>query len=326
MLPLLLACAPSNDVVRVTGEGRLFHVMSGATWEDPDRMVREKVPADSIVAAIAGSTLTFDGVASGIAVPRHGGETLSFSSELRLPEEVGVWDVTLDGGVTRPVVTTWAAPLEDTPLYQQMLLWSGEWLGGTPSKAVTDDVEAAEDAIALATLRGMEGLSKTDGRSYGPFPRPKEKDNQAHVWLDFKRSACGEHRGAFMAFVEAQGVDAEWILMSFRSPSPEVLSMYETRHIAAVGRDAKSWQHYNHVVVDVNGQIYDPSYALHAPDWNAYEDDLFERYCYGEDEKCKTPGGWCQQPRPEGTCVDNPPGFDEDDPVMALDIRRGDAY
>ena len=66
--------------------------------------------------------------------------------------------------------------------------------------------------------------------------------------------------------------------------------------------------------------------AAHAAVAEAYEDDLFERYCYGEDEKCKTPGGWCQQPRPEGTCIENPPGFDEEDPVMALTIKRGDNY
>lgn len=325
MLFAVLACATSTETVRVTGEGRLHHVISGATWEDPDLLVRERVPAGSIAAAVAGSTLRFGDGESGVAVPRHEGETLEFADELVLPEQVGIWDVTVDGR-TIPVVTTWTEPLEDTPLYQQMLLWSGEWLAGMPSHAVTDDIEVAEDTIALATLRGMEALSETDGRSYGPFPRPKEKDNQAHVWLDFKRSACGEHRGAFMAFVEAQGVDAQWVLMSFRKPSPEVLSMYETRHIAAVGREAKAWQHYNHVAVEVNGQVYDPSYALHAPDWNAYEDDLFGRYCYGEVEKCKTPGGWCQQPRPEGTCVDNPAGFDTEDPVMAFDILRGDNY
>lgn len=331
---LSVSCYGPVETVTVAGDGRLHHEISGPTWEVPNRSVGDLVPNDgTAIAAVAGSTLRFTDdrkPVSGTATPRFEGPALQLVGDtLELPELVGVWDLELryEGDIVAsfPLVTTWSEPIEGTPLYERMLLWTGQWLEGTPSKAVTPeaDIVAMEDAIALKTLRGMSAL---EGRSYGAFARPKDKDNQAHVWLDFERSACGEYRGGLMNLVESHGVDAQWVMMSFRDPSPEVLSMYETRVIAAVGREAKVWQHWNHVAVEVNGQVYDPSYDLHAESWNAYEDDLFERYCYGEAEKCKTPKGWCQQPRPEGTCIDNPPGFDEDDPVMALTVWRGDAY
>jgi len=329
---LLLACQPRPiEAIEVRGEGRLDYEISGPTWEIPNRTVADSVPtADGIVAAVAGTTLEFAGDQAprgGVAVPRFEGPSVELEGpRLKLPEVVGVWDLELDFEdqiVSVPLVTTWAHPVEGTPLYRRMLLWTGAWLAGLPSKADTQDVDEAEHTIALTTLHGMSAI---EGRSYGAFPRPKAKDNQAHVWLDFERTACGEMRAGLMGMVEAHGVDAQWVMMSFRDPSPEKLSMYETREIAAVGRKAKVWQHWNHVAVEVNGRIYDPSYDLYAESWAAYEDDLFARYCYGEAEKCKTPGGWCQQPRPEGTCIDNPPGFDADDPAMGMVVWRGDDY
>ncbi len=337
MTPLLLqllGCGGEPlETVSVVGEGRLHHEISGPTWEVPNQAVGDAVPVDGgAVAAIAGSTLRIEGdrmPKSGHGTPRFGGPEFELvEGALELPAVVGVWDLELVYNhevVSFPVVTTWAAPIEGTPLYQPMLLWTGEWLAGLPSKAVTPEAELAEveNLLALKVLRGMTAL---DGRSYGAFPRPKDKDNQAHVWLDFERSACGEHRAGLMDMVETHGVDAQWVMMSFREPSPEKLSMYETRVIAAVGREEKVWQHWNHVAVEVNGQVYDPSYDLHAESWGAYEDDIFGRYCFGEEEACKTPGGWCQQPRPEGTCIDNPPGFDTEDPLMAMTVWRGDDY
>ncbi|MFT5587293.1 MAG: hypothetical protein ACI9VR_004901 [Cognaticolwellia sp.] len=226
------------------------------------------------------------------------------------------------------LVTTWDKPLQGTPLYRRPLLWMAEWGAGTPARSVIplELQDAAENELALKALRGLYQLGIDEGRTYGSFPRPKEKDNQAHVFLDHPQCACGEYRGILLNLIEEQGIDGNWVLMAFRNPSLDALSMYETREIAAVGTEPKVWQHWNHVAVEVNGQVYDPTYNLHHPDFPSYEDDLFERYCYGEEEKCKTPGGWCQQPRPEGTCIDNPPGFDPDGPEGAMLVKRGDKY
>ena len=341
---LLLACGRPTTSLSATGEGRLHHEQSGPDWATQNQTIADTVHVDGgahgAIAAVAGSTLQLQldppQEASAQLLPRGAGEarTISFQAgqaQLELEERVGVWDLVVElpgEPISVPVVTTWDQPIPDTPLYERMLVWTATWVDGLPSRAVTpaDQIEAAEDRIALATLRGIEELGRTEGRSYGPFPRPKEKDNQAHVWLDHPRSACGEYRGGFMAMVEQHGVDATWVMMSFKDHSPERLSMYETREIAAVGTEPKVWQHFNHVAVEVNGQLYDPTYALHHPDWQSYEDDLFERYCYGEDSKCKTPGGWCQQPRPEGSCVPNPPGYDPDDPTMGMKVWRGENY
>lgn len=255
-----------------------------------------------------------------------------------LPQQVGVLDLelTTSFSAAQPVFATqthhrlplsWAAPLPDTPLYHRTVTWASTWAAGLPAQAALSEEErpAVEDEIARRLLAGVYSLGE-QGHSYGAFKRPKVKDNQAHVALDHPRAACGEYRGLLLALLEYHGVDGQWVMMSFRSPSPDRLSMYETREIAAVGTEPKVWQHWNHVAVDVNGQIYDPTYGLHAPDFATYEDDLFARYCTGEETRCKTPGGWCQQPRPEGSCEPNPPGFDPDDPRMGMKVWRGDDY
>ncbi len=345
-----------------TGAGRLHHEQSGPDWATPNRAIGDEVfllegghldpdrqltgGTHGAIAAIAGSSLVLEleldpaVPVDARLVPRGEGLPVQVdlgqgSAALDLEPRVGVWDLEIlvrpgpeQLRLSLPVVTTWAEPIAGTPLYERMLIWTATWLEGLPARSVTpeDQVEAAEDRIALAVLRGIEAMGDRGERSYGAFMRPKDKDNQAHVWLDNKQSACGEYRGGYMAMVEQHGVDAQWVMMSFRKPSPETFSMYETREIAAVGTEPKVWQHWNHVAVEVNGQLYDPTYALHHPTWGEYEDDLFARYCTGEEDKCKTPGGWCQQERPEGSCVDNPPGYDPDDPAMGMKVWRGDDY
>jgi hypothetical protein len=226
-----------------------------------------------------------------------------------------------------PVALAWAAPIAGTPVYEQTMLWASEWAAGVPARALleVDEIAAVENRIAHAMLDGIWSLGD-EGYRYGAFPRPKDKDNQAHVFLDFKTSACGEFRGVLLALIEYHGVDAQWVMMAFRKPGKDKLSMYETRDLPAVGTGSKVWRHWNHVAVEVNGQIYDPSYGLHAKDWNRYEDDLFARYCLGEEIKCQGRERWCKRSRPEGTCFDNPPGFDPDDPRMGMEVWRGDTY
>ncbi|MCB9761762.1 MAG: hypothetical protein H6739_18110 [Alphaproteobacteria bacterium] len=257
-----------------------------------------------------------------------------------LPAEVGVWRVDLevafeprapDGEaahttVSQRVAQLWSTPIEGTPLYTQSVVWAASWAAGLPSRAATppDGIEAAEDEIARRMLAGHWTLGE-QGHSYGAFPRPKEKDNQAHVFLDFPRSACGELRGFLMSVIEAHGVDARWVMLIFQDRSRDRLSMYETRDIAALGTASKVWRHYNHVAVEVNGRVYDPTYDIEAEDFAAYEDDLFARYCYGEDEPCGNRGsGWCKEPRPDALCVDNPPGYDPE--TAGFTVKRGDNY
>lgn len=288
--------------------------------------------------AVSGSWVTLSGTwASGAPFTT---QRLPLAPEvswsLQVPERLDKLDLELVYEVegfapyttTHTLVTTWDTPLEGTPLYRRPLIWMAEWGAGTPARSVTPlELQAAvEDELTLKALRGLYQLGIDEGRTYGAFPRPKEKDNQAHVFLDHPQCACGEYRGILLNLVEQEGIDGNWVLMTFRNPSPSAFSMYETRKISAVGTEPKVWQHWNHVAVEVNGQVYDPTYNLHHPDFSSYEDDLFEHYCYGEEEKCKTPGGWCQQPRPEGACFDNPPGFDPEGPEGAMLVKRGDNY
>lgn len=377
MLPILLiACSAGPkvlpDKVVLSGDGRLTHTRSGATWADPDVEVGPVVwvrgqseplagelrpgrSAEDEIAAylpgstaemtlrmgdqpLPGSTVTMSGRwASGAEIQA---QTLPLAQELSwslgLPQRLDALELTLEFSepeqptyrTHHTIVTTWDAPIEGTPLYRRPLLWMAQWGAGTPAKSVTPlELQAqVENDLALVALDGIWELGLAGERSYGPFPRPKDKDNQAHVWLDHGQSACGEYRGILLNLLESQGVEASWVLLTFRNPSPDALSMYETRKIAAVGTEPKVWQHWNHVAVEVNGQVYDPTYHLHHPDFASYEDDLFEFYCTGEDEKCKTPGGWCQQPRPEGSCRPNPPGFDPSGPEGAMLVKRGDNY
>ena len=273
-----------------------------------------------------------------LAVSAAGAQAVSLTTT-PLSDVVDVLDLFLvyrhedpQGAVTRvetvhPVALAWAPPIDGTPVYERTMLWASEWSAGTPSRAVLeqDAIESVENEIAGRMLEGVWALGER-GYRYGSFDRPKEKDNQAHVFLDFRTAACGEFRGVLLALNEYHGVEANWVMMSFRKPSTGKLSMYETRELPGVGTEPKVWRFWNHVAVEVNGQVYDPSYGLYAPDWNTYEDDLFASYCYGEDVKCKGSEKWCKRPRAEGLCVDNPAGFDPADPKMGMEVWRGEKY
>ncbi len=203
---------------------------------------------------------------------------------------------------------TWRAPLPGTPQYQQILRWGGEWIDAT----VEDLGEPTENQLAETLLFGMNALADL-GYRYGPFPRPSNITDRAEVFLDFKQSACGEFRGFYMALVETQGIDANWLWFWFNKPSSTWYSMYETIVIAALGRSAQVWRYQDHIVVEVNGVVYDPTYIVTKPDATAYEDFMFARFCYGEDEACRHASDWCTVPGgPQGICIDNPPGHDPD--------------
>ncbi|PKN27312.1 MAG: hypothetical protein CVU65_02975 [Deltaproteobacteria bacterium HGW-Deltaproteobacteria-22] len=204
------------------------------------------------------------------------------------------------------VAQTWRAPLPVAPLYQQILRWGGEWIDGF----VEDLGEPTENQLAETLLFGMNHLADL-GYRYGPFPRPSDIVDRAEVFLDFKQSACGEFRGFYMALVESQGIDANWLWFWFNKPSSTWYSMYETIVIAALGRTPQVWRYQDHIVVEVNGVVYDPTYVVTKPDATAYEDFMFARFCFGEDESCKNSGDWCTLPGgPQGVCIDNPPGHD----------------
>ncbi|MBU1239644.1 hypothetical protein KKF84_03115 [Myxococcota bacterium] len=234
-------------------------------------------------------------------------------------------------------------PISGTPVYGQSMLWASEWAAGLRDIAAAEEdeepnrsqsTEEEEDTfgdeglelehqVALRMMHGVYGLS-SEGKSYGPFPRPLEKDNRAHVYIDFPRSACSEYRGILMSLIEYHGVDAQWKSIAFLNPSSTWYSMYETIPIAASGREVQVWRHINHVFVQVNGQIYDAVYDLHSPNFSTYEDTLFASYCFGEDEACDTPDGWCNNPRPaDRPCVENPPGLD---PSLGMTIGEGEIY
>ncbi len=214
---------------------------------------------------------------------------------------------------------TWRAPLPGTPLYEQILRWGGEWIDAT----VEDQGEATENVLAERLLFGMKALEDL-GYSYGSFPRPSNIVDRAEVFLDFKRSACGEFRGFYMALVETQGIDANWLWFWFNQPSSTWYSMYETRVIAALGRTAQVWRYQDHIVVEVNGVVYDPTYVVTSPDATAYEDFMFARFCFGEDRPCQHASDWCTIPSgPQGVCIDNPPGYD---PAIGPGRFRGEDY
>jgi hypothetical protein len=267
---------------------------------------------------------------------------------LPLPKVVDVYQLTIEYSLennkgdktiyyTKHLIpTTLKAPIPGTPIYHRSMLWASMWAAGysLPTEEIenndinnTDytqiDIEEMEHQISLKMMQGIFTLDQM-GYSYGPFPRPTVKDNRAHVFLDFKRTACSEFRGILMALIEYHGIDAKWLSLSFDSPSSTWYSMYETRDIIALGRESQVWRHYNHVIVTVNNKVYDAVYNIFAEDFPTYEDDLFASYCYGEDEECDSPDGWCNYPRPENRpCIENPPGFDES---LGMTIQYGDAY
>jgi hypothetical protein len=100
--------------------------------------------------------------------------------------------------------------------------------------------------------------------------------------------------------------------------------MYETREIAALGRDVMTWRYSDHIMVEVNGRVYDPTYLVIEESMETYEDFMFARYCYGEDSSCGGANSWCTIPGgPQGICIDNPPGYD---PEIGPPVFRGEDY
>jgi hypothetical protein len=226
--------------------------------------------------------------------------------ELAMTHVYSIAGVTYSHTHYQELAQTWRAPLPGTPLYQQILRWGGEWIDGT----VQDLGEPTENQLAETLLFGMNALADL-GYRYGPFPRPSTIVDRAEVFLDFRQSACGEFRGFYMALTETQGIDSNWLWFWFNKPSSTWYSMYETIVIAALGRTPQVWRYQDHIVVEVNGVVYDPTYIVTKPDATAYEDFMFARFCYGEDESCRHSQDWCTIPGgPQGVCIDNPPGHD----------------
>ncbi len=228
--------------------------------------------------------------------------------ELAMTHRYNVGNASYQRTHYQEIAQTWRAPLPGTPMYQQILRWGGEWIDAT----VEDTGQPAENDLAETLLFGMRALEDL-GYRYGPFPRPSDIVDRAEVFLDFKQSACGEFRGFYMALVESQGIDANWLWYWFHKPRSDWYSMYETIPIAALGRSEQIWRYQDHIVVEVNGVVYDPTYLVVQPNADAYEDFMFARFCYGKDEPCRHASDWCTIPGgPQGVCIDNPPGFDQE--------------
>lgn len=215
-------------------------------------------------------------------------------------------------------------PRPEVPRYKRMMLWSasfgaGQWIDG-PDPAET------ERAISMAMLEGFATLHEAEGKSYGAFPRPTY-DGQVDgvdVWLDFPRSACGEFKFGLMALIEYQGIDAQWGVLEFLNPGSDHFSQYATYDVPALGRDSRVWYHTNHAFTVVNGEVFDPTYNGYAPSYAEYEDQLFAKFCYGQDEPCNTTADWCDDPPEDGVhCIDNPPGHD---PELGMVFYSGDSY
>jgi hypothetical protein len=199
---------------------------------------------------------------------------------------------------------TWRAPLAGTPLYEPILRWGGEWVDA----AVADTGEAAENVLAEKLLFGMRALEDL-GYSYGAFPRPSEIRDRAEVFLDFKRSACGEFRGFFMALVETQGIDANWLWYWFNKPSSPGTPCMKPASCGARAH-APVWRYQIHRGGGQWRRVR-PHLRGDAADADAYEDFMFARFCFGEDVPASTlaTGARCRA-APRGSAIDNPPGYD----------------
>lgn len=250
-----------------------------------------------------------------------------------LPARVDVWTLELTWvlGDERPVVsrhtvpTSWRDPIPDAPLYKQSILWSSTWgAGDWPHEGEAAD--EVEHLIALSQLHGSRTL-ETNGYSYGAFPRPPRDqiDDRVNVFLDFRRSACGEFRGLLMSLIEYQGIDAHWIWFRFPEASRNRYSFYKTRMISAVGRETKHWYDTNHIIVGVGDRVYDPTYTVSKQSWGEYEDWMFEKYCLGQAQACRGTNSWCHRAPAdeEKTCIDNPPGWQDD---WHLEVIIADNY
>ena len=214
---------------------------------------------------------------------------------------------------------TWRLPIDGVPLYKKIIRWGCLWLNAT----FEEKGEETENVIADIYIDAMRSL-EDEGYSYGAFPRPSQEEytNTAEVFLDFKRSACGEFRGFFLALLESQGIDANWLLFNYYEPSSENYSMYQTIEIAALGRSKRVWRYSNHIMTEVNGVVYDPVYLVRKSSMEEYEDFMFASYCYGEDYTCAN--DWCTEADgPQNICIDNPAGYQEG---ISPPVFRGDSY
>ncbi|MBN2724751.1 MAG: hypothetical protein JXR95_11830 [Deltaproteobacteria bacterium] len=201
----------------------------------------------------------------------------------------------------------WRCPLAGTPLYKKIIIWGSEWINGH----YPDTGEDTENILAEKLLLGMKNLEPL-GYRYGAFPRPSEYNDRAEIFLDFKQSACGEFRGFYMALTETQGIDSNWLWFWFRYPSSEEYSMYQTIDIPALGTDSRVWRYSDHIVVQVNDKVYDPTYLVMADTPDEYEDYMFDSFCYGEDTPCAHAGDWCTvEDGPQGICTENHEGYVE---------------
>jgi hypothetical protein len=201
-------------------------------------------------------------------------------------------------------VQVYRCPLAGTPLYERIIRWGSTWIDA----AIEDLGETTENDLAETLLMGMYNLEPL-GYKYGGFPRPSDFEDRAEVFLDFPTMACGEMRGFYMALVESQGIDANWLWFWFSQPSSEEYSMYQTISIKALGTSEIVWRYSDHIVVQVNGQVYDPTYLVMADNADDYEDFMFASFCYGDDTHCGGTQSWCTLPDgPQGICTENHPG------------------
>lgn len=221
---------------------------------------------------------------------------------------------------TRHLVPTFLRdPNPDAPRYKRPMLWSAAFAAGEWDDE-GDAVAETEHRIAMAELEGVRSLADL-GFRYGGFPRPPhgEFKDRVDLFLDFEQTACGEFRGIMMALVEYHGLDARWFWFRFPELDSEHFALYKTRDISAVGQPSGHWFNTNHIVVTVNGKVYDPTYTVYKESWQEYEDWMFERYCPGRDAPCSE-DRWCSSPPlSEDGCIDNPPGFDRDWDLEAID-------
>jgi hypothetical protein len=294
---------------------------------DAEREPIELFVVDQIVPALRGSAPA---------------DSVKFSSlevvTQALPARVDLWELTVhwtlsarrngqpieeahDLRTTHRIPTSWRGPTSDVRLYRETVLWSSIWAAGSWS----DDQAHTADSIHQISKQLMQGVGSLGeyGYEYGTFNRPPKDDieDRANVFLDFERSACGEFRGILMNLIEYHGIDAAWVWWKKNHDDDQKLGIYKTRKLAAVGRKAKHWFNTNHIVVTVNGRIYDPTYTVSKPSFEAYEDWIFVKYCRRASDFCH---GECELDADDRRrhCFDNPPGLEQGD----FEVIRGSNY
>lgn len=294
---------------------------------------------DSSIAPI--EMFDVDEVVAATASDEGGGVDFSSLEVLTddLPERVDLWEMrirweltALSGGdsvddtsklrTVHRIPTSWRAPTDQVRLYRETVLWSSIWAAGMWSD---DGGEVTDESIHQISKRLLDGVGTLGdyGYEYGTFDRPPkdEIEDRANVFLDFKRSACGEFRGILMNLIEYHGIETAWIWWKKSHDDDGRLGIYKTRKLPAVGRDAKHWWNTNHIVVTVNGKVYDPTYTIYKESFEEYEDWMFEKYCRRASDFC---GGECDMDGDDEreNCVANPAGLEEGD----FEIIRGTSF